>query len=163
MPQPLVIRQAGPFERTALLVSVALGCLAVFTPVPITESLETSWPLVSHWLFGLMALGGAGGFWVTRGKKVQKSVESVRAESLAEVSALAIIGMTWGAYAITSLVTSTGVAVAAGGITIGVTIASVWRIGAIVTDLRKMRRALAPDDGPTSVTLEVIAETESGE
>lgn len=163
MPQPLVMRRAGEFERMMFVVSIVLGFIAVFTPLEVSSALEKTWPNGALFMFGTMALGGIGGLWVTRGEftktRLDVGIEETRLECVAECYALAIVGLTWLGYSLTALVTSGGAAVAAGGITIAVPLAAFWRIHTVLSDLRRVRKAL---ENPQAVQFEALADPEDG-
>lgn len=141
MMKPLVVRRAGEFERIVFILSAWVGTFAVVTPYEISRALEAAWPVGNSFLFGVMALGGVGGFTAVRRAWKPTTPHQLRSELLAESYALAVVGLSWLGYSIAAF--SLGItAIAAGSLSMGVPIACGWRIITIIRDLRKMRRAL---------------------
>lgn len=139
--QPLIVRRAGEFERIVFILSAWVGTFAVFTPYEISKALEAAWPVGNTYLFGVMALGGVGGFLAVRRAWSPMTPDQIRSELVAEGYGLAIVGLSWLGYSIAAF--SLGVtALAAGSLSMGIPIACGWRIITIIRDLRRMRRAL---------------------
>lgn len=139
--QPLVVRRAGEFEKVCFLLSMWIGVLAVTTPFEISTALDRAWPTGSNYYFAILGLGGLGGFLATWQSQRNRTIEEIKKEGNAEITALVIIGVLWGGYGAAAFALGTR-ALTAASIGVAITVASAWRIVAIVLDRRKIARAL---------------------
>lgn len=140
MPPVLVTRGRQPFEVTILVAAMACGLallLADTRPASVAASMPV-W-LQSTWEVGLLVCGVAGlvGIWWPGALVSGLAVE---------LGALFLLGALTAMYTIALFSVSAGQATAAGAFVAAVAVASWWRAGQIVRDLRRMYLA-SPEGG----------------
>lgn len=156
--KPLLVRRAGDFEKTVFDLSMTVGVVGLYPQTDISAAVIAVLGSAGWWFWTLLIVAGLGGRLVTWRSNRDRMIPDIVHECQAELIVLSILSATWLVYAAgNARLLDDGV-----GATIpllfslSIVVSSVRRGSRIVTDLRKLARAVRSRDMTT--TAEVLAD-----